>query len=173
MNKFTTALLLFFLFQLGTAQNKTVVTMKSQVMKMMEQISDNGSFTRGIFKENMVAIELLRKAADLPALRMSDTNKAVVKSIKRAAYNELLQEDHQTIIETATSFNINWKKVKFEDFLYKSKALFKLGQPGFEGLLIFKDKTQKDILFTLRVDFIMLGTDPYILEIDDLKKVLK
>jgi hypothetical protein len=40
-------------------------------------------------------------------------------------------------------------------------------------LLIFKDKTQKDILFTLRVDFIMLGTDPYILEIDDLKKVLK
>jgi len=173
MNKFTTALLLFLLFQLSTAQNETVAAMKSQVMEMTEQISDNGSFSLSIFKESMVAIELLRKAADLPELRMSDKNKTVVKSIKRAAYNELIQEDHQAVIETATSFNINWKKIRFEDFLYKSKAVFKLGQPGFEGLLIFKDKTQKDILFTLRVDFIMLGTDPYILEIDDLKKVLK
>jgi hypothetical protein len=173
MNKFTTALLLFILFQVSSAQNETVAAMKSQVKEMTKQISDNGSFTRSIFKENMVAIELLRKAADLPELRMSDKNKAVVKSIKRAAYNELLQEDHQAIIEIATSFNINWKKIRFEDFLYKSKAVFKLGQPGFEGLLIFKDKKQKNILFTMRVDFIMLGTDPYILEIDDLKKVLK
>jgi hypothetical protein len=126
MNKFTTALLLFFLFQLGTAQNKTVVTMKSHVMKMMEQISDNGSFTRSIFKENMVAIELLRKAADLPELRMSDTNKAVVKSIKRAAYNELLQEDHQALISTGRKLDLKIFFINLKPYLNWDNLVLKV-----------------------------------------------
>ncbi|MEP5133064.1 MAG: hypothetical protein ABJQ64_10880, partial [Nonlabens ulvanivorans] len=74
------------------------------------------------------------------------------------------------IREAAQKFNINWKKVEYVDLLYKTRAIFKLGQPGYEGLLIFKDKSQKDVLFTLHVDFIMLGTEPYIIEMVDLKK---
>lgn len=173
MQKVTTTLILLFFFQFAVSQNETVDKMKAQVSEMIDQISDRDTFTLTIFKDNMVPIELLRKSADALELGMSEENKAIVKSIKRADYNKLLKEDHDAIMAEANKHNINWKKIKFVDLLYKSKGLFKLSQPGFECLLIFKDKTQKDILFTLRVDFIMLGTDPYILEMDDLKKQLK
>lgn len=173
MNKITATLLLFLFFQISTAQNETITAMKAQMEEMTKQISRKESFTYTIFKENMVPIELLRKAADAPELRMSQENKAIVKSLKREGYNKLLKEDYDAVIATAKSYNINWKKVEYVELLYKSKTIFKLGQPGFEGLLVIEDKTQKDVLFTLRVDFIMLGTDPYILEMDDFKKEVK
>jgi hypothetical protein len=173
MNRIITTIFLLLCFQLSFSQNETVDKMRAQVSEMIDQISDRDTFTLTIFKDNMVPIELLRKSADAPELGMSDKNKAIIKAIKRADYNKLLKEDHDAIIADANKHNINWKKIKFVDLLYKSKGLFKFSQPGFESLLIFKDKSQKDILFTLRVDFIMLGTDPYILEMDDLKKQLK
>lgn len=173
MNKLTATLLLFLFFQLSIAQNETITAMKAQMEEMTKKIAKKDAFTYTIFKEHMVAIELLRKAADAPELRMSDKNKAIVKSLKREGYNKLLKEDYDAIITSSKSYIINWKKVKYVELLYKSKTVFKLGQPGFEALLVIEDKTQKDILFTLRVDFIMLGTDPYVLEMDDLKKELK
>ena len=169
MKHITTALLLLLFFQLSTAQNETVNLMKKKAYELIEDISDREAFGLSTYKSHMVSLILLNKAADSPDLLMSDEDKAVIKNVSRTRYAELLKEDHDAIREAALKFNINWKKVEYVDLLYKTRAIFKLGQPGYEGLLIFKDKSQKNVLFTLRVDFIMLGTEPYIIEMVDLK----
>lgn len=172
MLKLTTTLLLLFIIQLSTAQkNETVNEMKKKAYEMTKDISKAENFTYTIYKEYMLNIIVLRKAGDAPELLMSDENRAIIKSVTRSRYDELLKEDYDAIKKAATSFNINWKKIEYVDFLYKTRAIFKLGQPGYEGLLIFEDKTQKNVRFTMQVDFIMLGTQPYIFEMDDLKKV--
>lgn len=173
MNKLITTLLLFFIFQLTHAQNETITAMKKKVYEMTEEISDNESFSLAIYKDYMVSLILLNKAAKAPELFMSDADRNLIATVTRTRYAALLKEDHESIVAAAQKHNINWKKIKFFDFLYKNRAVFKLGQPGYEGLLIFKDSSQKDVLFTMQVDFIMLGNDPYIFEMDDLKKEKK
>lgn len=171
MIKVTTTLLLLFIIQLSTAQkNETVNLMKKKAYEMIEDISDKEDLSLSTYKSHLVSLILLNKAADSPELLMTDDDKALVKSVTRTRYAALLKEDHDLIRKAATQLNINWKKVEYVDFLYKTRAVFKLGQPGYEGLLIFKDKNQKDVLFTLQVDFIMLGAEPYIFEMVDLKK---
>jgi hypothetical protein len=155
------------------AQNETVEAMTAEVEEMTKEISKRESFTLTLFKKHLVSLSLLRKAADEPALRMSQKHKDNIKSVTRTRYAELLKEDHQSIVDEATKQDINWKKIEFVDLLYKPRAFFKFGQPGYEGLWIFKDTSKKDVLFTMQVDFIILGTDAYILEIDDFKKQLK
>lgn len=147
--------------------------MKKKAYEMIEDISDKEAFGLSTYKSHMVSLILLNKAADSPELLMSAEDKAIIKGVSRTRYSELLKEDHDAIREAAKKFNINWKKIEFVDFLYKTRAVFKLGQPGYEGLLIFKDKSQKNVMFTMQVDFIMLGTDPYIFEMVDLKKEKK
>ncbi|AGC78584.1 hypothetical protein DDD_3457 [Nonlabens dokdonensis DSW-6] len=147
--------------------------MTAEVEEMTKEISKRESFTLTLFKKHLVSLSLLRKAADEPALRMSQKHKDNIKSVTRTRYAELLKEDHQSIVDEATKQDINWKKIEFVDLLYKPRAFFKFGQPGYEGLWIFKDTSKKDVLFTMQVDFIILGTDAYILEIDDFKKQLK
>ena len=170
-----TALLLFL--TIGTpilhAQNQTIEAMTSKVEEMTEEIRDRESFTLTLYKKHLVSLSLLRKAADEPELRMSQKHKDNIKSVTRTRYAELLKEDHQAIVSEALKSDINWKKIEFVDLLYKPRAFFKFGQPGYEGLWIMKDTSKKDVLFTMQVDFVMLGTDPYILEIDDFKKQLK
>lgn len=173
MKNLTTTLLLLFILQLTHAQNETVNLMKKKVYEMTEDISDKESFSLSTYKSHMVSLILLNKAADAPELLMSAEDKAVIKGVSRTRYAALLKEDHDAIRAAAAKLNINWKKIEFVDFLYKTRAIFKLGQPGYEGLLIFKDKSQKNVLFTMQVDFIMLGTEPYIFEMDDLKMVKK
>ncbi|MGJ8685640.1 MAG: hypothetical protein ACSHWW_13500 [Nonlabens sp.] len=173
MKNITTTLLLLFLFQISTAQNETLNLMKKKAYEMIEDISDKEAFGLSTYKSHMVSLILLNKAADSPELLMSAEDKAIIKGVSRTRYSELLKEDHDAIREAAKKFNINWKKIEFVDFLYKTRAVFKLGQPGYEGLLIFKDKSQKNVMFTMQVDFIMLGTDPYIFEMVDLKKEKK
>ncbi|PQJ32753.1 hypothetical protein BST92_12850 [Nonlabens arenilitoris] len=170
MKNITTALLLLLFFQLSTAQNETVNLMKKKAYELIEDISDREAFGLSTYKSHMVSLILLNKAADSPDLLMSDEDKEIIKAVSRTRYAELLKEDHDGIRDAAQKLNINWKKVEYVDLLYKTRAIFKLGQPGYEGLLIFKDKSQKDVLFTLHVDFIMLGTEPYIIEMVDLKK---
>jgi len=173
IHKLTVTLFFLLTLNLSYSQNENITVMKKKVYEMTEQIRKNESFSLTIFKNQMVSLILLKKAADAPELLMSEENRSIIKNVGRTRYAELLKEDHQSIITTAKKYNINWKKIKFVDFLYKTRAIFKLGQPGYEGLLIFKDKSQKDILFTIQVDFIILGTDPYIFEMDDLKRVKK
>ena len=173
MQNLTTTLLLLFLFQFSTAQSETVNVMKKTVYEMIEDINDKEAFGLSTYKSHMVSLILLKKAADAPELLMSTENKSIIKGVSRSRYAELLKEDHDSIRAAAKKLNINWKKIEFVDFLYKTRAVFKLGQPGYEGLLIFKDKSQKNVIFTMQVDFIMLGTLPYIFEMDDLKMVKK
>ncbi len=155
------------------AQNETIDAMTAEMEEMTKEIKDRESFTLTLYKKHLVSLSLLRKAADEPALRMSQKHKDNIKSVTRTRYAELLKEDHQSIVDESIKHNINWKKIEFVDLLYKPRAFFKFGQPGYEGLWILKDTTKKDVLFTMQVDFIILGTDAYILEIDDFKKQLK
>ncbi|PZX39286.1 hypothetical protein LX97_02652 [Nonlabens dokdonensis] len=173
LKKFLPFVFILLFTHLVHAQNETVEAMTAEVEEMTKEISKRESFTLTLFKKHLVSLSLLRKAADEPALRMSQKHKDNIKSVTRTRYAELLKEDHQSIVDEATKQDINWKKIEFVDLLYKPRAFFKFGQPGYEGLWIFKDTSKKDVLFTMQVDFIILGTDAYILEIDDFKKQLK
>jgi len=155
--------------QLGTAQNETVIAMKSKVYELTQQVGKDGNLGLQLYKDNMVTLELLKQAAASPELLMSIKHRDVIDALTRTQYAQVLLEDYQGIIKEAQSKNIHWKKIKYIDFLIKSRASFKLGQPGFEGLLLFEDSTQKGKLFTLKVDFLMLGTEPFIFEMNDLK----
>lgn len=166
-------LLLLLTMQLGTAQNETVIAMKSQVYALTEQLHKDGNFNLQVYKDNLVTLALLKKAAASPELLMTDRHRNLVHALTRTQYAQVLSEDYQGIVNTANANNIQWGKIKYVDFLIKSRASFKLGQPGFEGLLLFEDSTQKGNLFTLKVDFLMLGTEPFIFEMNDLKETTR
>lgn len=157
----------------ATAQNAQVIQLQTKTESLVKEIGDKGQFSLQTYKDYMVAIELLRKAADTPELRMNAKNKELIKSVTRESYYTLLKEDYDAIITASRKENINWGKVKFVDLLVKPRALFKLGQPGYECLLIMEDTSKRAVLYTLQVDFIVLGTDVYMFEMDDFKAVLK
>lgn len=169
MQKYTALLLLLLTFQLSTAQNETVVQMKKQVYELVEQIRKDGNFGLQLYKDNMVTLELLKDAAEAPELLMGKRHRAIVNDLTKTQYAQVLLEDYQGIIKEAKTRKINWKKIEYVDFLFKNRAIFKLGQPGYEGLLLFKDKTQPEKLFTMKIDFLMLGIEPYIFEMNGLK----
>lgn len=172
MQKIIYFLIFITSLQTASAQNKTVVAMKSQVYDLVEEISKKGALNLQFYKEQMVSLDLLKKAAESPDLLMSAKHREVLEALTKAQYAQVLLEDHQAIIKEAKAQNINWKKIKFSDYLLKSRASFKLGQPGYEGLLILEDTSQPGKRFTLKVDFLMLGTQPYIFEMNNFQ-VLK
>ncbi len=167
MQKISCLLLFMVALQYASAQNKTVVAMKSQVYDLVEDISKEGALNLQYYKEKMVSLDLLKKAAESPELLMSAKHRQVVESLTKAQYAQVLLEDHQAIVKEAKAQNIQWKKIKFVDYLLKSRASFKLGQPGYEGILILEDTSQPGKRFTLKVDFLMLGTQPYFFEMNN------
>lgn len=155
--------LIFFIPTVAISQVKTTCAPENLCSEVYEMLSNFGpdSFEQynAIFineKEFLILVD---------QLWMDEERKELIREERdHTFFEERNKNEFKDLIEEGNQLNLNWKKIEFEDFLYRIR--FQNGIKELKGEIYFKEGDEH---FEIRVQAAFLSDEFHILELERLK----
>lgn len=118
-----------------------------QVFSIIKKLQDN---TKDNYLNNFLKVEELREFASNKDFEIEEKIKNEITSLTREKYFSSIEKKYNKIKEDAISYGIEFDKITYLDFIYKTKK--EGGLIGYEGIVFFKYKGETYKIETASID---------------------